>query len=80
MDPVADWLPWGRGRRTVGYDLTQTIFTPADLTLADPDRKDRPYAGILSVGLTLHVERSNSCHGLKFMTGVFGSVACTCFF
>src|SRR5690348_16828120 len=20
MDPVANWLPWGEGRRTVGYD------------------------------------------------------------
>lgn len=72
MDPVADWLPWGRGRRTVTYDATQAMFTPADKSLSVPDPNDRPYAGILSLGLTLHVERSNSYHGLKFMTGVVG--------
>ncbi len=72
MDPVADWLPWGQGRRTVGYDITQAMFTPADTTRTVPDPKDRPYAGILSVGLSLHVERSNSYHGIKLLTGVVG--------
>jgi len=72
MDPVADWLPWGEGRRTVGYNVAQGMYTPADTTLAIPDPNDRPYAGILSLGLTLHVERSNSYHGLKFITGVVG--------
>jgi hypothetical protein len=75
MDPFADWLPWGEGRRTVGYDLTQGMFTPADKSLSVPDPKDRPYAGILSFGLTLHVEKENSYHGLKFMTGVVGPSA-----
>ena len=72
MDPVANWLPWGQGRRTVGYSVAQGMFTPEDTTLAIPDPTDRPYAGILSFGLTLHVERSNSYHGLKFITGVVG--------
>jgi len=72
MDPFANWLPWGEGRRTVGYDMTQGMFTPADLHRSVPDPKDRPYAGILSFGLTLHVEKENSYHGLKFMTGVVG--------
>ena len=72
MDPVANWLPWGKGRRTVGYNMAQGMYTPADTTLAIPDPNDRPYAGILSFGLTLHVERSNSYHGLKFITGVVG--------
>jgi hypothetical protein len=72
MDPLANWLPWGEGRRTVGYDLTQAMFTPADKSLSVPDPNDRPYAGILSLGLTLHVEKENSYHGLKFMTGVVG--------
>lgn len=73
MDPLADWLPWGEGRRTVGYDVTQAILTPADTTRRVPDPNDRPYAGILAVGISLHVERSNSYHGLKFFTGVVGS-------
>jgi lipid A 3-O-deacylase len=72
MDPVADWLPWGEGRRTVGYDVAQGMFTPDDTTLSVPDPQDRPYAGILAFGLTLHVEKENSYHGLKFVTGFVG--------
>lgn len=72
MDPVADWLPWGEGRRTVGYDLAQGMFTPENTDINPPNPKDRPYAGILAFGLTLHVEQENSYHGLKFVTGVVG--------
>jgi hypothetical protein len=72
MDPVADWLPWGGGRRTVGYDVAQGMFTPDDKDANPPDADDRPYAGILAFGLTLHVEKENSYHGLKFVTGVVG--------
>jgi lipid A 3-O-deacylase len=72
LDPLADWLPWGGGRRTVGYDVTQGMFTPADTTRVVPDPKDRPYAGVLAFGFTLHVEQENSYHGLKFVVGVVG--------
>jgi hypothetical protein len=72
LDPLADWLPWGQGRRTVGYDLSQLMFTPDNLSLHNPDPKDRPYAGILAAGLSLHVEQGNSYNGLKFVTGVIG--------
>jgi hypothetical protein len=72
LDPVADWLPWGEGRRTVGYEFGQIMVTPSDTTLAVPDPNDRPYAGILYVGLSLHVERDNRYHGIKFITGVVG--------
>ena len=72
MDPVADWLPWGEGRRTVGYALTQTMYTPANKDLSEPDPNDRPYAGILAVALALHVEHARSYHGLAFFTGVVG--------
>ena len=72
MDPVANLLPWGEGRRTVGYDIAQGMFTPKDVDRRVPDPDDRPYAGILAVGLTLHVEKEHSYHGLKFVTGVVG--------
>jgi hypothetical protein len=72
MDPFANWLPWSEGRRTVLYDVAQGMFTPADKDLSPPDRDDRPYAGILAFGLTLHVEKDRSYHGLKFVTGVVG--------
>jgi len=72
LDPAADWLPCGKGRRTVSYDIGQAMLTPSDTQSAVPDPNDRPYAGILSVGLSLHIERSNSYHGLRFITGVVG--------
>ncbi len=72
MDPFANSLPWGEGRRTVGYDVTQGMFTPSDTTRSVPDPKDRPYAGILAFGLTLHIDNENSYHGLKFVNGVVG--------
>jgi hypothetical protein len=73
LDPLADWLPWGEGRRTVGYDVAQGMFTPSDTKLSVPDPNDRPYAGILAFGFTLHVEKDASYHGLKLVTGVVGS-------
>jgi len=72
LDPLADRLPWGLGRRTVSYEAEQIMVTPSDTTRPTPDPNDRPYAGILSVGLSLHVERDNHYNGLKFITGVVG--------
>lgn len=72
MDPVANWLPWGEGRRTVSYDVAQAMFTPSDKDRSIPDLNDRPYAGVLAFGLTLHVEKPHDYHGLKFITGVVG--------
>ena len=75
LDPLADWLPWGQGRRTVGYDFSQLMFTPHDLSLHNPDPNDLPYAAVLVAGLSLHVEQGNSYNGLHFVTGVIGPVA-----
>lgn len=72
LDPVADRLPWGEGRRTVGYDVGQIMVTPSNTRLAVPDPHDRPYAGILYAGLALHIEQDNRYYGLKFITGVVG--------
>ncbi|MCX8156671.1 MAG: lipid A deacylase LpxR family protein [Verrucomicrobiae bacterium] len=72
LDPLMDRLPWGEGRRTVSYELGQIMVTPADTSLAVPDPNDRPYAGLLFAGLSLHVERDHLYHGLKLITGVVG--------
>jgi len=71
-DPVMDWLPWGQGRRTVTYSLSQAIFTPEDTEREVPDPTDRPYAGVLTFGLGLHVDRDNRYHGFKLILGVVG--------
>lgn len=72
LDPIADLLPWSTGNRTVGYDLTQTIFTPATTDLTIPNPADRPYAGIIALGLSLQVTRGNSYNGLKLSAGLVG--------
>lgn len=72
IDPLANWVPWGQGRRTVTYDLSQDMFTPEDKDRRVPDPNDRPYAGILAGGLSLHVEKDRSYHGFKLLTGVVG--------
>lgn len=72
IDTFADWLPWSDGRRTVSYDVAQGMFTPAHTTRSDFDPTDRPYAGVLAMGLALHVEKDRSYHGLKLVTGVVG--------
>ena len=50
MDPFANWLPWGEGRRTVGYDLTQGMFTPADTSGVCPTRRIARMPGFSRLG------------------------------
>jgi len=71
-DPVFNRLPWGAGRRTVTYGISQLMFTPEDTSRPIPDPADRPYAGVLTFGLGLHVERGERYHGLKLLLGVVG--------
>jgi lipid A 3-O-deacylase len=72
LDPVANLLPWSSGRRCVGYDVGQIMVTPGDKLLSVPDPNDRPYAGILYAGISLHIDHGHSYHGWKFITGVVG--------
>ena len=71
-NPVIDRLPWGQGRRTVTYSLSQAMFTPEETERATPNPADRPYAGVLTFDLGLHVDRDNRYHGLKLVFGVVG--------
>jgi len=49
-----------------GFTLGQAMFTPADISLTDPDPADRPYAGWLYTSFTLisETERSGYISGL----------------
>jgi hypothetical protein len=71
-DPLFRLLPWGEGRRTVTYALSQAMYTPQDTNRADPDPEDRPYAGALTAGLGLHADRGNRYDGLKLVLGLVG--------
>ncbi|KAF0221541.1 MAG: outer membrane [Geobacteraceae bacterium] len=60
------------GKRFAAYELTQLQFTPSDLKRSNPDPNDRPYAGLLYLGFTTHLQREESLHSLKLMAGVIG--------
>ena len=63
------------GERFATYELTQLIFTPSDIRRSDPDPTDHPYAGLLYLGFTTHLQREKSLHSLKLITGVAGPAA-----
>lgn len=60
------------GERFATYELTQLHFTPSNLKLSNPDPADRPYAGLLYLGFTTHLQREDSLHSLKLITGIVG--------
>jgi len=72
IDFIADRIPCAKGRRTVAYEIGQIMVTPSDTKLAVPDPNDRPYAGILYVAVSIHIDHTNYYNGFKFITGVVG--------
>ncbi|MBT0666576.1 DUF2219 family protein [Geobacter pelophilus] len=54
------------------YEIAQLLFTPTETHLQVPDPKDRPYAGILYLGLTSHLQTSSSLQSIKLIGGVIG--------
>jgi hypothetical protein len=69
---VWDFFGKAEGKRFATYELTHLMFTPSDLKRSNPDPTDRPYAGLLYLGLTTHLERDNSLHSLKLIAGIAG--------
>ena len=60
------------GERFATYELTQLMFTPSDIKLSNPAPNDHPYAGLLYLGFTTHLQRENSLHSLKLIAGLAG--------
>lgn len=60
------------GRRFAAYDLGQLQFTPNDIGRQNPDPNDRPYAGLLYLGLTTFLRDEENLHGIKLFAGVVG--------
>ncbi|MBN2751416.1 MAG: lipid A deacylase LpxR family protein [Rhodospirillaceae bacterium] len=58
--PLAD-MRAGR----IGFSIGQSIFTPTDTTTKQPVANDRPYAGWLYVGASVHAETSRHVNGQR---------------
>ncbi|NJC87115.1 MAG: lipid A deacylase LpxR family protein [Desulfuromonas sp.] len=67
---AAGWVPWFPAEGTVrpGYALGQSMFTPSDITIADPPPGERPYAGWLygTIGLGVESGRQLDQFGITF--------------
>jgi hypothetical protein len=64
------------GKRKAEVIFGQSIFTPANLRLANPDPKDHPYAGWLYGGVSLMQERDGAgLENLELLAGVVGPSA-----
>lgn len=71
METVARSL-WGDGRRRIGFNISQQIYTPADTSLVIPDPHDRPYAGLLLGNFSLLSDTTDSRSVLTVSAGVVG--------
>ncbi|MBX9751840.1 MAG: lipid A deacylase LpxR family protein [Roseococcus sp.] len=58
-----------------GLSLGQSIFTPSDTTLRNPDPRDRPYAGWLYGSVSLVSSTATEFGGLELQVGVVGPSA-----
>lgn len=54
------------------YDLGQIMVTPADISRPDPDPADRPYAGLLYLGISWQRLDEDHYAALKLISGVVG--------
>jgi lipid A 3-O-deacylase len=59
-------------RRFISFSLGQRIYTPEDITRRDLVEDDRPYAGVLMMGLGFHFRRGNSMDSFRFEAGIVG--------
>jgi len=59
-------------RRTVSVSLGQNIYTPEDKERNDLIRDDRPYAGLIYLGLGLHSKNERQMDTLEFDLGIVG--------
>lgn len=71
---LARMLPFfaRNGEVRMTYSLGQNIYTPADITNADPPRDQRPYAGFLYGGVGVIDRSGNTLDQLQVQLGVIG--------
>ena len=63
---------FGAGSQRMEIDVQQQIFTPAKTQLYNPDPRDRPYAGYLTLGATLIQDTASTRSLAQITAGVVG--------
>jgi hypothetical protein len=58
-----------------GFAIGQNIYTPEDLTLSEPDPRDRPYAGWLYIGGEVLTYSDKELNSLQLQVGLVGPSA-----
>ncbi len=66
---------WGDGVQRISIDISQSIFTPCNTQLSQPDPRDRPYAGYLNATLGLLHDTDETRSLLAVSLGVVGPAA-----
>lgn len=66
---------WGPGRNRWSLDLSQSMYTPANVNIAPPDPHDRPYAGVLTATFSLLHDSDFSRSIIGLQAGVVGPAA-----
>jgi hypothetical protein len=61
-----------RSRHRIGYVFGHDIFTPEDIRREDLIINDRPYAGWVCAGLSLHAETRNRLDTVELVVGLVG--------
>jgi len=72
---AASWVPFllaPDGKRRVGYNVGQSIFTPSDIKIREPQPNDRPWAGYLYAGMALLSETPTRLDTFEIDIGVVG--------
>ncbi|MDQ2764457.1 MAG: lipid A deacylase LpxR family protein [Pseudomonadota bacterium] len=77
MNPAAraGQFIWGDGVTRVSFDISQSLFTPANTQISPPNPRDRPYAGYLNATVSLLHDSDTSRSILAFSGGVVGQSA-----
>jgi hypothetical protein len=72
---AASWVPFllaADGKRRIGFNFGQSMFTPADIKIREPQPNDRPWAGYLYGGVALLSETPTTLDSLELDVGVVG--------
>lgn len=66
---------WGNGVERISFNISQSLFTPANTQINPPNPYDRPYAGYLNATLSLLHDTDTTRSTLAFSGGVVGQSA-----